>query len=1143
MKKYLTYESNCFHTVKKALFIMKLTVVFLMVGILHVSAKVNGQTKISLKLNHVEISKVLRTIENQGDYRFLYNNNLKSISAKINIDVNDAGIKEVMDKMFSGTDLTYKILENNLIVVLSSTLTLQDIKITGKITGTNGEALQGVSVNIKGTGIGTTTDNAGNFTLTVPEKGTLVVSAIGYISQEVGVNSESVVNIKMVASGKSMDEVIVIGYGTARSRDLTGSIVKVDGKVVADKPNSNAISSLQSRVTGLYVVNDGTPGSTPDVRIRGTVSIGQVHPLYVVDGVFSPNIDYLNPNDIESMEVLKDPSSLAIFGVKGGTGVIAVTTKKAKAGHTTINFNTSYGFKKLVDKIKMANAAQFDTLFNQENSTNGVPTPDYSFLTSNTDWIDAVTRSGIYSATNLSVSGSSENNRFNMGLGYLVDQGIIKNQELQRMSISLNDEFKVNRSIKVGFNLIASRNQNPYDVTGSGTDVLNNARKVMPQISAQTKSFRVANPYNNSDTITTNLYSTTDAALQNSGVQNPLIQLQNEWNKDIDFTSFYTGSVFAEINFLKHFTFRSSFYANLSYQDQRIYKPLYNAYNPVKDSAELQSQVTQVTQNTNNNQVYQQDQILTYMNTFGNSNLTVTGGFTTYYNGVFNIQGISRPYTNGAALPIPDDSRFWYMSNGFENPAQSTTTSSQYENSTVSWLARALYNYKQKYYLNASFRSDGSSQIPSKNRYQQFWAVGAAWEISREDFMQNQKIFDYLKLKGSVGVLGNQSTPTNAVTNLPINYVEYPQLNTGAGTVFGTTPYNAAANSWVPNPNLKWETVASQEIGVELNAFTNRLHFEGTYFNKVTDDLMTFVDRRTLGVPNELINGGSIRNWGEEFAASWTQNLNRDWTINVAGNITFLQNVVKSLAADLPTGYLDETFQNNGSAESRTEPGHPIGSFFGYKVAGLYQSNVDILKSPPASSLGSYGPGDFKFEDVNGDGVINSSDRTFIGNPSPKFYYGIQLNVNYKGFGLGIDLGGVYGNKIFRTWGSLESPFQRVNYPEFKINSWHGAGTSNWDPIISQGHRFNYNGSTYNIQDGSYFRIRNLQLFYTFPQLIAKNSWCKNLKVYINVQNLKTWKNSYGYTTEFGGDALAFGYDNAGGAIPVTTTAGINITF
>ncbi len=602
--------------------------------------------------------------------------------------------------------------------------------------------------------------------------------------------------------------------------------------------------------------------------------------------------------------------------MKGAAGVIVVTTKSAKAGQV-LNFNTYYGFKKLVDPIQMANAAQFDTLFNQENANNGVATPDYSFLTANTDWIGAVTRTGIYSATNLSVSGSSDNNKFNMGLGYLVDQGIIKNQELQRMSISLNDEFKVNKFIKVGFNLIASRNDNPYDVTSTGTDVLNNARKVMPQISAATKSYQIPNPYNNTDTISANLYSTTDPALQNSGVQNPLIQLQNEWNKDIDLTYFYTGSVFAEFNFLKHFTFRSSFYSNLSYQNKRVYQPLYDAYNPVTNEAFLQSQVTKVTENNNDNKVFQQDQILTYMNSFGDHNLTVTGGFTSYYNGVFNTTGVANPYTSGTALPIPDDSRFWYMTTGFENPTQTFASSSQYEYSTVSWLGRVLYNYKGKYYLNASYRSDGSSQIPVNNRYQSFWAVGGAWEMTKEDFMKNQQIFDYLKIKGSVGVLGNQSTP-NGNNGLPINYVEYPQLNTGIAAVFNGVIYNAAQNSYIPNPNLKWETVASQEIGVELNGFTNRLHFEFTYFNKVTNDLMTFVDRSSLGLPNELINGGSIRNWGEELAASWTQNFSRDLHLNVGANITFLNNVVKSLAPDLPTGYLDETFQNNGSAESRT---------------------------------------------------------------------------------------------------------------------------------------------------------------------------------------------------------------------------------
>jgi TonB-linked SusC/RagA family outer membrane protein len=1140
MKKNLTIESSGFHTVKKALFFMKLTFVLLMAGILQVSAKVSGQAKVSLKLNSIEIGKALKAIENQGDYRFLYNNNLKSIRQKISIDANAAAIKDVLDKMFTGTDLAYKILDNNLIVVLSNAIAIQDIKVTGKVTGENGEPLSGVSVSVKGTAVGTTTDNTGSFTLTVPEKGTLVISYIGYQSQEVKVNSQPVIAVKLVASNKVMDEVVVIGYGQASKRDLTGSIVKISGKEVADKPNSNPIASLQSKVAGLYIVNDGTPGSTPDIRIRGTVSIGQVHPLYVVDGIFNDNIDYINPNDIESIEILKDPSSLAIFGVKGGTGVIAITTKKAKAGQTSINFNTSYGFKKLVDKIKMANASQFNTLFAEENANNNVATPDYSFLTANTDWISAVTRTGKFNTDNLSISGSSDNNKFNLGLGYDYDEGIVRHEQLSKMLLSFGDEFKVNKAIKIGINFNTERINHPYNVTGSGTDVLNNARKVMPQISAGTKSFSYPDPYNAGNTLTSNLYSTVDPALQNSGVQNPLIQLENEWNKTINIEYRYVGSAYAEINFLRHFNFRSTFYADISEVNVRQYVPLYYAYQPrTVDTINFISPKTSVTENDDSYRKFQQDHILTYKNHFGDHSLTLTGGFTTYYFGNFNRQGAAKPYTTGTALPIPNDQRFWYVTSGFEDPAQTIATSSQAEYSTVSYLARALYNYKDKYFLNGSFRDDGSSQIPTKNRYQQFWAVGAAWDVSKEAFMSNQKIFDFLKLKGSIGVLGNQSTPGGASTY----YVGYPNLNTGIGTPFGPYLYNAAQNSYIPNPNLKWETVASQEIGVELNALNNRLHFEGTYFNKTTNNLMTYVDRSSLGVKNELINGGSIRNWGEELAATWNQSFSRDLSLTVGGNITFLNNLVKSLAADLPSGILDETFQNNGSAESRTQAGHPIGSFFGYVVDGLYQSNLDILKSPSAASLGTYRPGDFKFKDVNGDGVINSSDRTYIGNPSPKFIYGATINVNYKNFGLGVDLGGVYGNVIFRTWGSLESPFQRVNYPEFKINSWHGAGTSNWDPIISQGDRFNYNGSTYNIEDGSYFRIRNLQLNYTFNQFARAKSAVKGLKIYVNVQNLKTWKHNYGYTTEFGGDALGFGYDNAGGAIPVVTTAGLNVTF
>jgi TonB-linked SusC/RagA family outer membrane protein len=1009
--------------------------------------------------------------------------------------------------------------------------------VTGTITDSSGNPLAGVSVLVKGSKTGVATNSQGSYSINAKPTDVLVISHVGYEPQEATVGGKTTVNINLIPSSAQLAEVVVIGYGTAQKRDLTGSITKVAGKDVADKPNPNPISSLQGKVTGLSVVNSGTPGAAPDIRIRGTVSIGQVHPLYVVDGILNDNIDYINPNDIESIEVLKDPSSLAIFGVRGATGAIVITTKKAKAGQLVVNFSTSYGFKKLVDKIKMVDAQGFDELFKEENDNNGVPTPDYSFLTANTDWIDAVTRTGQFSNNSLSVSSSSEKNRFNLSVGYLYDEGIILHEKLQRMTAAVSDELKVNKFIKVGFNINTAKTNNPYDATS----ILDEARKVMPQVSAGTKPYAVQDPYG-TDTIMENLYSGLDVALQNSGVVNPILELENTWDKQVNIEYRNVGSIYADINILKNLNFRSTFYADMSTIDFRQYTPLYYAYNPVDNNPYLYSQTTQVLENNQTYKKFQQDQILTYKKTFGGDhNLTVTGGFTTYYFGNFNRGGTAKPSNTPGSLPIPDDPRFWYLNSGFQSDALTLATSSQYERTTVSELARAIYSYKNKYFLNGSFRNDASSQLPPQNRNQQFWAVGAGWDLSKENFMANQKIFNFLKLHGTIGVLGNQTSTT--LDGTPIPYPFYPNLLTGVAAVFGTNIYNAAQQAYLANPDLHWETVHAADVGLELNAFDNRLHFEGTYYNKTTKDLMTYVDRSAIGLPNELINGGSIRNWGEEFLASWNQSFSKDLSLNLSGNITFQQNKVLSLAADIPGGVLDRAFENNGAAVSRTAPGEPIASFYGYEQIGIFQSYADIIKSPSESSLGTVRPGDRKYADLNGDGIIDANDRTYIGNPTPKFMYGTSVTLTYKNFSLDITGEGVYGNEIFRTWNSLESPFQRVNYAQLQLGRWHGPGTSNWEPIISAADRVNYQGSTYNIEDGSYFRLRNVQLSYALPSHSLTSLHIKSLRIYANGQNIKTWKHNNGYTVDYGGDATAFGYDNAGGAIPYVITFGLNATF
>ncbi len=1102
--------------------IMKLTIALLLIACLQVSAKGWSQERITLKLNEAEIKKVLFAIEKKSSFRFLFTEDAMKGKPRVSLNVVDATVSEVLDKILANTGVSYKILGTNLVVLKegidASEIISQEVKITGNVFSPSGEPMAGVSVFVKGSRTGTTTDINGNFSITVPDDAVLVFSSVGYENTEVSVKGKSTISVSLKQSEKVQDAVVVIGYGTASKRDLTGSIAKVSGKDIADKPNTNPVASLQAKVAGLTIINNGTPGAAPDIRIRGTNSLGgNLKPLYVVDGIFNDNIDYINPSDIESIEVLKDPSSLAIFGVRGANGVIAVTTKKGKAGQTIINFNTAYGFKKLVDKISWANAEEFKTLYEEEKINIGANSPfDYGKWTSNTDWVNAVTRTGKFNTNNLSISTSSDKNKFYMGVGYITDEGIIKHEVLKKLLLTLSDEIKVNKFLKLGFNINTVKQDNPYGASW----VLDAARKVIPQVSAGTKSFRTKNPYG-LDSANYNLYYELPI-IQNSGVINPLLILENEWDKTISKENRVVASAFADITFTKNLSFRSTVYADISNINARIYTPLYDAYDASNDVAFLYSRRSGVRESDVTYKKFQTDNIVTYKGKIANDhNITAMAGFTTYdfrYAGRF---GSSQQSISGNA--VPNDKRFWYVSNGFEDPLSVRASSDQYERTTASFLARTLYNFKGKYYFNASFRMDGTSVFPN-NTWQPFWAVGAAWELTKEGFMQHQKVVDFLKLKASTGVLGVQNTGG-------YDYPAYPLLNSGSAAVFGDLVYTAAQESYFADKNLKWETNHANEIGVELDAFKRRLHFEAAYYSKTTKGLLAQVSQGGLG--DGLLNQGSLKNSGIELSAAWTQPLGRELTLTVSGNLTTFNNKVLELAGNGTPKY---------DGPSITQVGSPIGSFYGYIVEGIYQSYAEKLASPVNTEF-SYGPGDLKYKDVNGDGKINTQDKTIIGNPTPDFTYGGSVSLKYKGFDLGLDFGGVYGNEIYRIWGGTESPFQRVNYAKFKVNRWHGEGTSNWDPILGQDHRINYEISTYGIEDGSYFRLRNVQLGYNVePRFISKLK-IKTLRLFLNVQNAKTWKNNLGYSPEFGGSATQFSVDYAGNAIPVVTTFGLNVNF
>jgi TonB-linked SusC/RagA family outer membrane protein len=1138
MKKR-TSIAKALYAFKKPLLIMKLTIMLVVLCTFHASAGLTAQT-ITLKTQNTEISQVLSSIQRQGDFRFLYNSKLKDLKQKVSVEFENLALKEVMQQLFAGTSLTYVQLDNNLVAIRSSNPDEKDIRVTGKVTSETGEPISAASVIHKGTNNGTVTDGDGNFAITVPENAVLVISAVGYLSTEVSVAGKQQISVKLVQSTQKMDEVVVIGYGTASKRDLTGSIVKIKGDEIASQPNTNPLASLQSKVAGLNIVNNGIPGSAPDVRIRGTISVGSIRPIYIIDGIFSDNMDFVNPSEIESVEVLKDPSSLAIFGIKGAAGAIVVTTKKAKAGQVNINFNTTYGVKSLVDKIELANGDEFRALatFEANNRVfddpaaasllsfvNNIGGPGMSAYTGNTDWIDAVTRTAQFSATNLSIDGSTDKNRFHMGLGYNYDEGLVKHVRYDRLTLNLNDEFKINKTWKVGFNMITTKERLPYN-----SGALENARRILPIVSADTKQYYTKNPYG-VDSGNYQLYSAVPI-VQNSET-NPLATLENNWNKKIDDRYRFVGSAFVDINILKDLNFRSTWYADLSWRTNREYTSLFDLYDPslTGDQVIGRNTLTAVREDLINTKAFQQDYIATYKKKVADHSFTLTGGFTTYYSKYEQSSATVSQSVEGRNI-IPDNKRFWYINTGF-GEVKSVIPAGQSEYTTVSGLARLLYNYQNKYYFNASFRRDGASQISRnhEDKFQNFWAVGAAWEITKEKFMDNQDIFRFLKLKASTGLLGNFTAQGKA-------YPAYPTISSNSSAVFGDNLLPVYEADYLYDPNLRWETVKASEIGVEAEFLKGRLHVEVNYYDKKTENLIVLL--RPSGILPTLTNNGSIRNNGFEFMGSFNQNLTQDLKLTVGANVTTYKN--KVLHLEYPNR---PNISSSEQTPNQAQTGFPIGYFYGLVVEGVYQSYADILASPVNTiNGGGAKPGDLKYKDLNGDKIVNDGDKTIIGNPTPDFTYGINATLRYKSFDLGLDLAGSYGAEVYRVWGTSEQKNSLYNYPKYYTQGWTGAGTSNSVPIVNQLHLINRAPSTYGIEDGSYFRIRNLSLGYTFNNF-QKTSAIKNIRLALSAQNLKTWKRNMGYSPEFAGDALGFGMDfgNAGSAIPRVITFGLNANF
>lgn len=977
------------------------------------------------------------------------------------------------------------------------------ITISGVVTDKTGETVIGASVRVKGQeSKGSITDINGKYQIVdVASNATLIFSYIGMREQEIAVNGRSTINVKMEEDSQLIDEVVVVGYGSAKKRDLTGSIVTVKADEIASKPSTNPLASIQGKVAGVQVVNTGRAGQDSEIRVRGTNSINGFKPLYVVDGLFTDNINYLNTADIESMEILKDPSSLAIFGVRGANGVIIITTKRAKIGKTMVNINSSVGWKVIYDRVGVTNAEEFKMLYNEQLISQGSDPYDYTQWTGNTDWQNEIFQTGFLTNNNVSITGATDKSKFYLGLGYVMEEGSIKTEKLNKFTVNLNSEYSVTDFLRFGFQLNGVRAKYP---DAKGVDGALKAAPIAPTHDLESGLIHTLPDF------------------QRAQVWNPLIEteLRGAHNKSENYR--VAGNVFGEIDILKNLTFKATFSMDYASSQGRSYSPLIYVYNPdVEGGKERLTERESVNQSKSTSLAAQSDYVLTYLGQFGNHGLTLTAGLTTNYNESSSLSG-GRSQLAGYGILVGDDPDRWWLST-IDDVSTATNGGSQSDRFTMSYLFRALYNYKNRYLLNASFRRDGSSVFyKTGNTWDNFYSFGAGWVMTEEKFMQNQNVINFLKLKGSWGVLGSQNTGSS--------YPAYATIVSSGSAVFGDNIIAGKGPNKLISPTLGWERNYSWEVGFDMHMFNDRLQLSPVYYNKTTKDMLTSIPGIAGTVPG-LQNVGEIRNRGFELSASWNDKIGEDWRYGLGANLSTIDNKVLSLV---------NKDYNIISGPSRVSEGYPIGYFYGYKVEGVYQ-NEDDIRFSPINSVGSVTPGDLKFADVDGNGKITDNDRTMIGNPTPDFTYGFNVNLGWKNLDLTVDMMGVYGNEIYRNWGS--SSYAQLNYRTEQLNRWHGEGTSNWEPLLDPSHKINQEASTYFIEDGSFFRIRNIELGYNFDKRLLNRIKVQSLRLYTNVQNPKTWSRNGGYTPEVGGSAISFGIDGGGYPMPTVYTIGFNLTF
>lgn len=986
---------------------------------------------------------------------------------------------------------------------MTLSLAAQSVTVTGKVCDDAGEPLSGAFVMQKGTTNGTMTDLDGSYSIDVPGDAVLVASFMGFLDSEQAVSNRAVVDFTLAADALMMEEVVVVGYGTQKSKDLTAPIVNIKGDAIAKQTTANPMAALSGMVTGVQITQNGAPGSAPSVKIRGVGSIGDyANPLYVVDGAFMDNIDFLSNNDIESLTVLKDASAAAIYGVRAANGVIIVTTKKGQAGHTRVNYEGYAGVQVPVNIMKLADTDQYCELYNLAFAgKTGFVQKNPSDYSANTDWYATLVKPAFTHQHSADLSGGTEKTSYSVGLSYFYQDGIMNfcENDYERLNFRARLDQTMTSWLKMGFNTVVS-----------------NHNQMNPNSSVYYQAFVNPPVYGVYDDANSAAYPEKFDSPQRYGYANaygnPAAAAYYTNNKAKGFKTVF--SVYAEATIIpEKLKFKTSYNLDFSFGDVRNYQPEYYV------GGSQGTSVSTLSKTYSYSQFHIVDNTLTYNDSIGNHSFSAMVGQSTRMS--------YSAWMVGTVNSVPDfDEQSIYLVNGSYKNQSASDGASRYNG--LSFFARGTYNYKGKYLATVTLRADGSS------KYQQKWgvfpSVGLAWNMSDEDFMQGQNVFNFLKLRASWGMLGNDNVPANDVFISGTSGID-------SSAVFGDTVADGVGAQTVYQNYLRWEVVNEANVGADFAFLQNRLSGELDLYSRITDNVVFHAPIATGGgVGTLLANNGKVLNAGAELSLKWADTAGEDFNYNLGFNATFNKNVVLDLKGkeNIPGGMV------NGDYCTLTQKGLPIGSFYGYKIDGVFASEKDAIMNPVAQAV--KGAGYFRYEDVSGDGKISEEDKTYLGSPWPWLMLGFTAGFEYKNFDFSMVMSANIGNKILNAKRMNKSTFNDSNYDlDFYKHCWTKERPSEKYPSPAA----LQNSATlvcndFFVEDGSMFRIQNVQVGYTFRDVFGKGS----IRAYVTAQRPLSLFGYNGFTTEIGGSPIATGIDGSS-VYPMQSiyTVGVNLNF